>query len=79
MNVRSKRALKISLLALFVIVLALLVWFLFSGENSEILIRVFTEDMSRDEIKEALRDFGIRGYITISLLYDTGHYDGYTC
>lgn len=68
MNVKSKRALKITLLALFVIFIGLLVLFLFSGENSEILIKVFTEDMTRDEIQDALRNFGMRGYITIALL-----------
>ncbi len=68
MNVKSKRALKISLLVLFMLTIGLLLLFLFSGENSDILRRVFTEDMTREEIKDALRDFGIRGYITISLL-----------
>ena len=45
-----------------------LFFFLFSGDNLEILKSLFTEDYTKEELKDRLRDFGIKGYITISIL-----------
>ena len=48
--------------------LVLLGLFLFTEQNIEILRRVFTHELTNDEIQLHLRALGIRGYITVALL-----------
>lgn len=43
-------------------------FFLFTGENFEILKTVFSKDLTNEEIQEHLSGFGIGGQITISIL-----------
>ena len=64
----KKRKLKIALAIGFVFVFALLMLLLFSGKNADLIRSIFTDDLSQDEIQDKLREFGIRGYITITLL-----------
>lgn len=52
----------------FIPVLLLLYLFLFTGDNKEILRTVFSKDLTNDQIQDHLREFGIRGQITISVL-----------
>ena len=68
MTVAKKRALKISLLLGFFIILGLIIYMLLSGENADLIKSVFTEDLTRDEIRDRLIDVGIRGYLTIAIL-----------
>lgn len=59
---------KIVSVILFLILFAGLMIFLFSGGNFEIILNIFRNDMSPEEIQDSLKDFGIRGYITIGVL-----------
>lgn len=43
-------------------------FFLFTGENIEILKTVFSKDLTNEEIQDHLAGFGIRGQITLSIL-----------
>ena len=49
-------------------VLALLMLFAFSGGNWELLKSLFAKELSNDELRDQLQDFGWRGYITIAVL-----------
>lgn len=68
MNIKTKRALKITLAVSFVLIVGLLIWFVMAGEDGQLIRDVFTKDMSRDELKDALRNIGLRGQATVSLL-----------
>lgn len=65
---KKNRRLKICVAIGFALLFAALMLFLFSGGNLQIVINIFREDMSTEEIREALEGFGIRGYITIGIL-----------
>ncbi len=64
---KSKRTKIISILITGLIVIGLLV-FMFSGDNFEILKSLFRDDLTKEEFKESVRSFGIKGSITLSLL-----------
>ena len=64
----KKLRLKIISAFAFAIAFALLMLFLFSGDNFEILRSIFLEEHTKEELQDKLRDFGIKGYITISIL-----------
>jgi len=64
---KSKKG-KLYIVIGLVAVLALLTLFLFSGDNYQLLQRIFRENLSGEELQETLGDFGIRGYITVALL-----------
>lgn len=64
---RSKKLKLLSLLAMLPIVF-LLGLFLFTEENVEILRKIFTHEMTNDQIQEHLAGLGIRGQITVSIL-----------
>lgn len=49
-------------------VLALLMLFAFSGGNLDLLRSLFVQDLSNEELRDRLMDFGWRGYITASVL-----------
>ena len=66
--IKSKTKFKIISSIFLLVLFALLLWLLFSGGNLEILKSVFTEDLTRDEIRERLRELGYRGYITVTVL-----------
>ena len=51
-----------------VVLLSLLVWFMFSGDNRIIIQQLIHSDLTSDEMIELIRSFGIRGSITLSLL-----------
>ena len=60
--------LKIVAITISVIVVALLAWFLLSDENILLFKSIFSGNYTQDEIQDKLREVGIRGYITISVL-----------
>lgn len=65
---RKDRRLKLLVGILAIPVVFLLGLFLFTGENVEIIRTVFTKEMSNEQIQEALRNIGWRGYITVAIL-----------
>mgnify|MGYP006967411060 CR=1 FL=1 len=50
------------------LVVLLLTVFLFSGENSDLLKSLFTDNLSNEQLQERLRGFGLRGWITTAVL-----------
>ena len=61
---KTKIYIGISLIAIFI----LLMLFLFSGDNFDLLLNIVKHDLSNDQLRDKLNDFGWRGYITIVLL-----------
>ena len=68
MNIKTKRALKITLAVSFVLIVGLLSWFVMAGEDGQLIREVFTKDMTREELRDALSEIGLRGQATVSLL-----------
>lgn len=64
----KKLKLKIYSAIVFVVLLVGLAFFLFAGGNIKILQEVFKEDVTKEEVRESLEQFGWRGYITLGLL-----------
>ena len=64
----KKTKVKIIAIVGFFVLFALLMWFLFSGGNYELLRSVFLEEHTREELRDKLADFGVRGYVTIAVL-----------
>ena len=64
----KKLKLKIYTALLFVVLLVGLIAFLLSGGNIKILQEVFKEDVTKEEVRESLEQFGWRGYITLGIL-----------
>ena len=50
------------------VILALLLLFVFSGSNFDLLKSIFLDDLSNEELRETLSGFGWRGYITVVML-----------
>lgn len=48
--------------------LAMLLLFVFSGSNFDLLKSIFLDDLSNEELRETLSGFGWRGYITVAML-----------
>lgn len=68
--IRIKQETKIKILAglALLVLLLLLAVFLFSGENFELVHSMFFNDHTNDELIEKLGQFGIKGYVTITVL-----------
>lgn len=64
----KKTKIRIAAICGFAVLFALLMWFLFSGGNFELLLSIFDGKHSRDEIRDKLAQFGFRGYITVTVL-----------
>ncbi len=64
----KERKIKILSAVIFAIICIGLTFFLFSGGNLDIIRTVLREDMSKDEVRDTLDNFGIKGYITIGIL-----------
>lgn len=67
-NKKKSKKLKIWSAIAFVAIFIGLMFFVFSGGNFQIIVNVFTKDMSNEELRDALDNFGIRGYVTIGIL-----------
>ena len=65
---KQKKKLKIFTAITCVVLFAGLMAFLFSGDNFIILQDLFRNDLTRDELQDALSDLGYKGYITFGLL-----------
>ena len=64
----QKLKLKIYSAIVFVVLFVGLMIFLFAGGNVKILQEVFKDDVTKEEVRESLEQFGWRGYITLGLL-----------
>ncbi len=64
----KKTKLKIYAALLFVVLLIGLMFFLFSGGNIKILQEVFKEDVTKEEVRASLEQFGWKGYVTLGML-----------
>ena len=51
-----------------IVFLALLMVFVFSGDNYDLLKSVFNDDLSNEELRDKLSEFGWKGYITVVAL-----------
>lgn len=65
---RKRLAIKISVFVGFILAVIGLLFFMFSGDNSQIIRSLFKDDLTSDEMIELVRSFGIRGSITLSTL-----------
>lgn len=65
---KKQRVLKIRAAVIFTVFFIGLMVFLFAGGNLQLVLSVFREDMTNDEIRDTLDNLGIRGYITIGIL-----------
>ena len=65
-----KKSVKIKIISVvaFLIVFAGLVWFMISGDNRQIILSLFNDDLSSEEFKDLLQSFGIRGAVTLGIL-----------
>jgi len=68
MTITKEKKIKIWIAMGLVALFALLTLFVFSGDNYDLLHSLLYKDMSEEEMQETLRDFGIRGYITVAIL-----------
>lgn len=68
MTVKKDTKIKVYIAIALVVLFGLLMLFMFSGENFDLLKSLFKEDMSNEELQDKLRDFGVRGYITVTML-----------
>lgn len=64
-KLRSKRKIIISV---FLFSVLLLVFFLLSGENAQVLRDLFSGKLSNEELRDRLMDLGFGGYITVTIL-----------
>ena len=64
---KNRRNKLLILLGVFILFILLAV-FLFSGDNLDLLKSIFAEEHTNEELQEKLGDFGIKGYITITIL-----------
>lgn len=68
MKNKARRNKILILFGVFILFILLMV-FLFSGDNFVLLKSIFAdENLDNDELREKLSDFGIKGYITITIL-----------
>lgn len=65
---KNKFKIKIFTVVGFIVLLVLLMLFLFSGENYNVIKLVASGDFSQEELKDALASLGWRGYITFGVL-----------
>lgn len=65
---KNKFKIKIFTVIGFIVLFALLMLFLFSGENYSVIKAITSGDLSQEELKEALGSLGWRGYITFGVL-----------
>ena len=68
MALKKEARYKLYIASALIAVFATLALFLFSGDNLTLLKNVFSNDMSNEQLKETLKSFGWRGYITVIML-----------
>ena len=64
----KKAAYKVLSIVISVVLFALLLLFLVSGDNFDLLKSLFAEEHTKEELRDKLASFGMRGYVTIALL-----------
>lgn len=68
MAVKKETKHKLYLAVISIVLFVLLMLFMFSGDNFDLLKSLLTSDHSNKELRDKLNDFGWRGYITITIL-----------
>ncbi|MBR5451886.1 MAG: VTT domain-containing protein [Clostridia bacterium] len=68
MTIKKETKIKLYLALGLTVFLSLLLLFVFSGDNFDLLKSIFVDHLSNDELRDKLNDFGWRGYITIVIL-----------
>lgn len=68
MAIKKETKQKTYIVLAVIVVIGLLFLLAFSGENFDLLMRLFKEDFTNEELREQLQGFGWRGYITITVL-----------
>ncbi len=68
MAIKKETRYKLYITIGLLVVLALLLLFVFSGSNFDLLKSLFADDLSNEELRDKLNDFGWRGYITVAVL-----------
>ncbi len=68
MAIKKEIKYKIYIAFSLLIIFALLAFFVLSGDNFSLLKSVFLDDLSNEQLKDTLKGFGWRGYITIVVL-----------
>ena len=65
---KKKTLYKLLSVIVTVISVILLMVFMFSGDNLDLLKSIFAEEHTKEELRDKLADFGVRGYITVVML-----------
>lgn len=68
MTVKEETKYKLFMTLGWVVFVALLLLFVFSGDNFQLIKSIFLEDITEAELSERLRGFGWHGYITVTVL-----------
>ncbi|MBQ7045255.1 MAG: VTT domain-containing protein [Clostridia bacterium] len=69
MSVLQKQTKQKLYIALGLVVFALLLMlFMFSGNNFDLLMNILKNDLTQEQLRDKLNDFGWRGYITVTVL-----------
>ena len=68
MSIKKETVHKLYIALGAIVVFALLMLLAFSGDNFVVLKNLFTQDLSNEEMRDLLNDFGWRGKITITVL-----------
>ena len=68
MTITKETKLKIWISVALVVILGLLMLFMLSEENTELLQGLLKKELTDEQLQEALRGLGLRGYITVAVL-----------
>ena len=68
MSIKKETVHKLYIALGAIVVFALLMLLAFSGDNFVVLKNLFTQDLSNEEMRDLLNDFGWRGKITITVM-----------
>lgn len=68
MAIKSETKFKLYVTFGIIAFVLLLLFFVFSGDNFDLLKSIFFDNLSNDELRDKLSDFGWRGYITVVML-----------
>lgn len=68
MTMKKETKSKLKIAIGLIVFLALLMVFVFSGDNFDLLKSVFNDDLSNEELRDKLSEFGWKGYITVVVL-----------
>ena len=65
---KEKRKVNLLISVALIVLFVLLALFLLSGDNLALLKSLFIQELSGEELRDKLANFGVRGYITVAIL-----------